>query len=588
MATNHQEFADAGFDAATPELSLRDYLAALKRRRWLFAGIAGGLTVLGLLVAILLPPAYRASSVILIEQQEIPPELVRSTVTTYADQRIQVISQRVMTSTNLQAIIAKYDLYREERQREPIEVVLNRMREDIKLEMISADVVDPRSGKPTQATIAFRLSYENRVPQLAQQVANELTTLYLSGNLERRTEMATQTTTFLTDEVAKLATTVNDLEGALAEFKEQHLGKLPEQGELNMRMLDRTEQEIREMEARIRALEEREIYLQAELAKLSPYTTLYGNSGQRILSPQDRLKELEGALRSLEARYSTQHPEVLRTKKEIEALRAEIGSAGGSIASDRLAQARAALATLRDRYAPDHPDVRRLEREVAALEAGESASSDTRVNADNPAYIQVRGQEQATAAELNGLRGALAELRAKRADLEGKMITAPAVERDYRRLMRDYENAVAKYQEVKSKQLEAQLSKSLEEDRKGERFTLIEPPLLPEEPVKPNRLAISLIGLLLGLVGGAAGTAVAEGLDTSIHGPRDIARLLNAAPLATIPLIENREDARRRLARRMTMAALVAGAGLLAVLLLHWLVLPLDVAWLVLLRRLDL
>ncbi|MBZ0172897.1 MAG: hypothetical protein K8E66_10990, partial [Phycisphaerales bacterium] len=350
-------------------------------------GIAGGLTVLGLLVAILLPPAYRASSVILIEQQEIPPELVRSTVTTYADQRIQVISQRVMTSTNLQAIIAKYDLYREERQREPIEVVLNRMREDINLEMISADVVDPRSGKPTQATIAFRLSYENRVPQLAQQVANELTTLYLSGNLERRTEMATQTTTFLTDEVAKLATTVNDLESALADFKEQHLGKLPEQGELNMRMLDRTEQEIREMEARIRALEEREIYLQAELAKLSPYTTLYGNSGQRILSPQDRLKELEGALRSLEARYSTQHPEVLRTKKEIEALRAEIGSAGGSIASDRLAQARAALATLRDRYAPDHPDVRRLEREVAALEAGESASSDTRVNADNPAYI---------------------------------------------------------------------------------------------------------------------------------------------------------------------------------------------------------
>lgn len=590
MATNYQDL-DTGYEPAAPELTLRDYMDALRRRRWLFAAVAAGLILAGLLVALLLPPVYRSSAVILIEQQEIPPELVRSTVTSFADQRIQVISQRVMTSTNLRAIIERYGLYRDDLERDPIEVVLERMREDIELEMVSADVVDPRSGRPTQATIAFQLSYENENPQLAQRVTNELTTLYLNENLKNRTEMATETTSFLAAEANKLAATVNELEAELADFKEQHLGRLPEQADLNLQILERTEREIRDMEARIRALEERRIYLQAELAQTSPQSTLFGESGQRILSPRDRLRELETNLRTLRARYAAEHPEVVRAAKEVEALRAELGIRGAAPATDRLAQARAELATARERYAADHPDVRRLEREVASLETAEAATpapADPMENADNPVYIQLRGQLEAANAELASLQGALAELRARRTDLESRLSTTPAVERDYRRLMRDYENAVAKYQEVRAKELEAQMSSALEEGRKGERFTLIEPPLQPEEPVKPNRLAIGFLALVFGLAGGLGATAVAESLDSAVHGPRDVARLLNATPLAAIPLIENRADARRALMRKLGFIGAVAGVGVLVVLLFHWLVVPIDVAWLVLMRRLGL
>ena len=137
---------------------IKKYADIIWRRRLLLVSVAGVVALLGAAIAVLLPAVYRSNAVILIEQQEIPSELVRSTVTSFADQRIQVISQRVMTSDNLTRIIDQYDLYAAERQTEPREAILLQMRQDITMDMISADVVDPRSGRPTQATIAFSLA----------------------------------------------------------------------------------------------------------------------------------------------------------------------------------------------------------------------------------------------------------------------------------------------------------------------------------------------------------------------------------------------------------------------------------------------
>ncbi len=114
--------------------------------------------------AVLWPATYRSTGTILIEQQEVPVDLVRSMVSSYADQRIQMISQRVMTSDNLMRIIDRYQLYPEQRRKEPREVLLTRMRDDIHFSMISADVVDPRLGRPAKATIAFSVSFDNRSP----------------------------------------------------------------------------------------------------------------------------------------------------------------------------------------------------------------------------------------------------------------------------------------------------------------------------------------------------------------------------------------------------------------------------------------
>jgi len=250
------------------ERGFKDFLAALRRRMSLFMTVSIGLGVLVLLIAILLPSIYRSSAIVLIEQQEIPTELVRSTVTSYADQRIQTISQRVMTTSNLTEIMDKYNLYPEERAEAPTSAVLAEMRDDIELEMISADVMDPKSGRPTEATIAFELSYESKSPALAQRVTNELTNLYLSENIKNRTQMATETTSFLQDEAEELASQVSTMEAELAAFKEKHADSLPEMNDLNLQIRERLTRELRDIDGRLRSLDERIIYLESELAQL--------------------------------------------------------------------------------------------------------------------------------------------------------------------------------------------------------------------------------------------------------------------------------------------------------------------------------
>src|SRR6202051_5201924 len=138
---------------------LREKLLSYWRRRRTFLLVAGVTFAAAVTLALLLPATYRSTATILIEQQEIPQELVRSVIPSFADQRVQVISQRVMTTQNLLALIDRYKLYPDIRQKEPREVLLDKMRGDIGMHMISADVIDPRSGRPTQATIAFSVSY---------------------------------------------------------------------------------------------------------------------------------------------------------------------------------------------------------------------------------------------------------------------------------------------------------------------------------------------------------------------------------------------------------------------------------------------
>ncbi len=289
-------------------LDLGDYLDAFRRRRGMIILIAGIVFILGLITAFVWPPTYASSATILIEEQEIPSELIQSTVTSYASERIQVISQRVMTRSNLLEIMDKYGLYQSKRKRETTEEVLADMRDDIKLDMINADVMDPRTGHPTAATIAFTVGFKGKDPQLVQKVANELTTLYLNENLRTRTEKAEETTTFLTEEAKRLSAEISRLETALAEFKEKNANKLPELRDLNTQVLQRTENEISDNDTQMRSLEERKTYLEGQLAILDPY-----GSGT-VQSPGARLAELRTEYISNASRYSPNHPDVHQPK----------------------------------------------------------------------------------------------------------------------------------------------------------------------------------------------------------------------------------------------------------------------------------
>ena len=399
-----------------------------------------------------LPLTYQASATILIEEQEIPTDLIQSTVTSYASQRIQVISQRVMSRTNLLEIIEKYNLFAKERRTNTIEQVLLDMREDIHIDMINANVMDPRTGRPTAATIAFTLGFDSNSPQQALQVTNELTTLYLDENLKSRTEKAAETYDFLTIEAERLKEEITTLESALARFKEANVNTLPELRDVNTQILERTERELADVDTQIRNLNERKIYLQGQLALIEPYGS--GDS----LSPSARLEALRTEYIHLASRYSPDHPDVARARREIRALEKETGqTAPADYLQEQLRTLRKQLASAEESYTDEHPDVKSLRRQVATLEselkeaARKPRTSLPVATPDNPAFINLKTQLQAAISEAGALRTKRGQLQDKIAEYEARLMQTPKSEQEYRAIARDLENASRRYQEIRGK-----------------------------------------------------------------------------------------------------------------------------------------
>jgi protein tyrosine kinase modulator len=491
-------------------------------------------------------------------------------------------------------LIERYNLYPEMRESKPHEVLLQRMRNDIALKMISADVIDPRSGHPTQATIAFSISYQSGSPELALKVANELTTLYLNENLTSRTQMAEQTTAFFAEEAAKQQQRIVEIDKRLADFKEKHQDSLPELAQLNESIRERTEFDLREAENRLSAIDSQEVLLRAQLAQLNPTSQVYSDTGQRVMGVEDRLKALRSELASYKARYAPGHPDIVSTEREIAGLEKE-GKAEDqtSFIAKQLADAQGQLSQAQEKYSPEHPDVMRLTRLVAELKkelAAQPPSGAVQrdVRADNPIYIQVKGQLDALGVERTNQETKIADLRAKLEDYERRMARAPIVERDYRQLARDLESAQIKYQQIRAKQGDVQVSENLETERKGERFTMIEPPLPPEKPVSPNRILILAAGFVMSFALGFGAVFLRDFFDPSVRGFNDVRQLLSVPPLVAIPLIATRRELRaRRLRLRYSWAgsvALVIGA----VCLVHLYVRPLDLLWITVTRRFGL
>lgn len=568
-----------------------DYWAALRRRLRPALWTAVGVLIAAIATAALWPPSYVSTGTILIEQQELPADLVQSTISSYADQRIQVIAQRVMTTENLLRIIDRYNLYPKMRRNEPREVVLEKMHQDVHLQMISADVMDPKQGRATKANIAFTVSYDSRSAQLAAQVANELITLYLDENVKTRKKLSADAASFLDDEANKLDKSIAQKEASLASFKDRHINALPDEIVVNRELLVHAEDELRDIDTQLRSLAQQQSYLDAQLAQMSPTSQVYTSTGERVLSPADRLKYLRTELARVSAIYSPDHPDVVRMQQEVDGLERANGSVDSTNDLERqLQDARARLADMQQRYAPDHPDVIRVQQQIdsltQAMRAAPTRPPGTEAKPDNPAYIQIKAQKESTAAQTESLLQKRESLETKIADLQGRIASAPIVQRDFDALARELDNDQLKYREVRQKQMEAKLSENLEDEQKGERFTLIDPPLIPEKPASPNRWLLLSVGAILALALSLGVVVLLESRDSSIRNRRDLESLLQVPPLAVLPYFETREErARTRRARRLALAG-AFGTVLLVLVLTHLLYRPLDVLWDVAMRKL--
>lgn len=571
--------------------SLRDYVNLLRRRKRIIALAASAVMAVIVLIAFLWPATYRSESIILIEQQDIPSDLVQTTITSYAQQRIEEIKARIMTIGNIMSIVEEFGLYTSrELERKTRTEIAQDFREAVSIRPISAEVVDPRSGTPSIAVIAFSLAFEGDVPAKVQKVTNEITTLYLDENLKERTEQTQSTSDFLTTEAKLLSSTLEELDGEIASFKERNEGALPELNQFNMSVVDRTELQINDLTFQSKELEKRKIQLEGDLTQVSPTAAVVLSTGQTVLGEADRLKALQSQLRQYEAAYSESHPDITRLRREIGVLLENSTDVPEhEETAKQLRIERDVLAELQSKYTQDHPEIVKSKRVIDGLQKTLSTAieSNAKIKPDNPAYLVLKTRLQATEEDMRANKAKVSQLQTKIERYEGYLSRAPQVEKEYQRLLRDYQNTQVKYQEIRHKQMSAELAQNLESERKGERFTLIQPPELPRDPISPNRVVLILLGAVVAAAAGLGLAIILETIDDAVFGVSQVVATTGAAPMVVIGYMETVEEESKHNRKRLYIVLGLIFAGIVALILFHSFIKPLDVTWYILLRKLG-
>lgn len=574
---------------------LKDYLKILKRRKFQF--ILPFIIILSssVVLALRLPPLYRSTAMILVEAQGIPRDLVRTIVTGFADQRIHIIKQRVMSRASLLKIIDQYGLYKDMRKKKTTEEVLEKMAKAMDLKVINAAGTDQATGRPANATIAFTLSFDGENPSLTQKVNNELTSLFLGENLKIRKRNVQETTAFLEQEAVKLFNRIEEIEHQIVALKGKSSNALPELLQFNMQRLEQVNRDLGETDRQIRSLKDREALLESQLTAINPHLSVVPGSGEIIPNSVDRLRFLRSQYVSMSAHRSPDHPDLVQIRREIMALEGVVDEPGDAIAlEERLFDERSRFQDLLKKYGEDHPDVISSKRIMAALSAeikkqskSPEAPGTLENKPNNPAYITIEAQLAITKSDRKTLTELKEALKRQKTEYVSRIEASPAVEKAYSSLYRERENLVVKYREIKAKLLEAEVAEGLETQRKGERFSLIQPATLPEKPVKPNRPAILFIGFVFSLAAGFGCSAGAETLDGKIYDAGNLETITGTFPLGVIPLILNADDRLRQIRQRRSLVVGILGFVILIIVAVHHLFYPLDVFLLAALRRLS-
>jgi len=504
---------------------------------------------LGIITAFVLPPVYVSKSTILIETQQIPQEYVRTSVTSYAEERLSTITQQILSRARLIEIINRFNLYPEMRNIFAMEEVIANMRDDIALETIStSDFGKSRRPSGKETTVAFTLSYSGKDPATVQKITNVLSSLYLEENFKKREERAAGTAEFLNSQLIELKKQMDGYANQISAMKSAHMGELPEHGVSNMQALDQLRRDLDQANAQIRIAQERKVYLESQLATVDQYMTDKG-MGDVEQSPAVRLETLRSELINRQTTLSDRHPDIIRLKREI----------------------------------------RELEKRLAeGHKAGGRGSQPTVRSNINPAYTSLKTQLETTALEIRSLQQQAAQIRGQMGAYQGKLNRGPMIEAEYKGLLGDYENAKNKYNDIMNKLLEAKVAQGMEEAQKAERFTIIEPAAFPEKPAKPDRPKILLAGFFLSLFAGAGLVAAQESLDRSVKTETDLNSLAGVPVLSVMPFMSHAEEKRTwKLDRKMLIIlAASAVAGVVLLVLVHFFLMPLDILWIRLQRKL--
>jgi uncharacterized protein involved in exopolysaccharide biosynthesis len=540
-------------------VSLQDYWSVLRRRRFAMSWVFLAVLTLVIAVLVFIPERYRSSAVIFIESPEVKGSLIPTTVqVSSTDLRIDRIRDKVLKTENLVPLIEEFSLYRDvDPEDRP-----SAMREDIDTPRILDSENGPRQQLTVGETIGFEVAYRHVSPAIAQKVASRLADMFVQENIASRTETVTETSRFLQTQAEVLKAELARTEQALAEFKRLHAGTLPADKQLNEQLLDRTERDLEAVEREMRTLQDRKNLYTTQLARTPKSVTLYGEKGDPILGSDERLELLRREYVTMAARYSPEHPDLVKLRKEIELLSADgTVTAGTEDLQLEIDEKRAELESLRQRYAEDHPDIKRLERTLDGLleQLKNAPKTPGKLGSgrapNNPDYLELQTQIGNVDTELVALRRERDEYRERITDYETRLARAPETERELLTLTRDYEIAGHDYDEIRKKQAEAERAIVIEDQQRAERYVLQRDAYLPTSPAQPTHLTLLVMGIFLGLTAAFGTGLLIEAFDNTVRGVRDIRNMFAAPPIAIVPMIENHSDSRHRILRRAALAA---------------------------------
>ena len=528
--------------------SVENYRSILRRRRWwiLIPVFVTWLTVWG--ISWLLPSTYQSEALILLEQQNIPNQYVTPNVNASIQDRLQAISQQVLSRTRLQAIIDRFQLY------PPVHGLLflldsgdpiERMRKDIEIELVQAP------GHPGEFT-AFKLRFTATSPVLAQQVNNELMSPFVKENVQAQ-QLSQDTTAFLETQLAETRTKMEEQEAKVAAFKAKHIGELPSQMEMNVQqMLGGIQAQLQSSQQALESAKLHKVELESQLrqyrlAQANPHGVGRGTTGGLADSTMTPLQELNKELtdirvrlQDLQERYTDDHPDVVALKDKIAKKEREIKLAEDDLASNT-ANRRAANAT-------------------------DPAAADEVQNGSSVSLIQLENQLRANQREIENYQKHQSELESRASAYMARLNMAPEAEQELAAISRGYEESKANYNSLLQKQMQSQLATSLEQRQEGEKFRILDSPSLPAKHIGPNRFKFSLEGLALGIVIALGIVALLEVTDIRIRQEKDIKALIPSLVLIKIPRLRTeREQTAQAIAHWVDLSAVTIMIALITV-----------------------
>lgn len=472
------------------QIQIEDYIEIILRRKW-FILIPFVISIIGIILTLLLiSPTYKSTTLILVEPQKVPAAYVTPTVTVDINERLNTITQQVMSRTRLESIIKEFDLYHKQRERLTPEEVVDIMRKQIE--------IDVKGDTKKNELSAFSISYIGNDPETVMHVTNRVASLFIEENLKVREQQAEGTTEFLDAQLQNLKLILEQHEVQIKTFKEKHMGELPSQLEANLRTLDRLQLELQTTNDSLRGVEERKVMLEKQMAEINPNLIV----GTGISVPVDprraRLATLQAELSLLSAAYTDKYPDIIRLKNEID-------------------------------------EIEKESQKEKSSEKGTIEPSIPQIVSDHPFYITLSNQLMDINADIKNLREKQKEIMKTIDVLQNRVERTPAREQQMAGLLRDYENTRINYQNLLNKKLEAQIAENLEKRQKGEQFRVLDPANLPAKPFKPDTRKIILIGIALGLGTGFGLAYVMEYLDGSFRKAEDVYSTLGIPVLASVP-----------------------------------------------------